>query len=201
MPRPRRRPSGQGATVLACALGSVSLFAWGALNLSTGNAVTAEPRPTATSTASAVAAQAAFVVFPSGVPAKTWKADTTAQADDPGTARHLATLPDAAWSADYQDMSDSDESTRPYVKVVGYARGLAEMTNPAETTRTDGKIAGRSAFWGGDPVHAKGDTYVVVALSPTQSVELRGYNLKLGKLRTFAGALRAVPESEWAAAH
>lgn len=141
-----------------------------------------------------------YAVFVTGVPGPGWVIGTAARADDPATRDLLDEVEGIAWSAEYENLRDPS-GRPPYLKVSGIARPLAEIGVSDSALENSGPIAGRPARWGTDPADPEGSTFVMIALTPQDTVLLEAFDLTVDELRRFASELRPATAEEWRRAH
>jgi len=197
---------------------ALSLSACGAGTSSTASAAApaaaaatpdASLSPAPDATPGPTAAGAAYLVFPSKVPADNWKITDAARKDDPATVDDLDEIPGLQWSAEYQDGTVADDDSAPYVDVSGFNANFADVVNDAggdpadKAQKTSGDINGHQAIWGTLSGQDAGDTdtFVVFEVAPGQAVELEGANLSVDDLKKYAGMLTPASEQDWVQVH
>jgi hypothetical protein len=208
-----------GAALAACGVLTLSLSACGSSKSSTdaaaaapapssGITTTTDPSipPTPDASPGATSTGAAYVMFPSAVPADNWEITDAARKDDPATAGDLDKIDGLEWSAQYQDAGNDDESTAPYVMVSGFNTNFADVVNDVageDAQSSTGDLNGHRAAWGTLTGQDAGDTntFVVFEVSPGHTVELDGANLTVDTLKTYAGMMQPASEQDWAQAH
>jgi hypothetical protein len=192
----------------ACGSGHSSTDAAGPAAAATTPSTDTSLTPTPDATPGPTGSGAAYVVFPSAVPADHWEITDAARKDDPATVGDLDEIPGLQWSAQYQDNSSDEEEKAPYVMVSGYNANFADVVNDVagegdNAQRTSGDINGHRATWGTLSGQDVGDTntFVVFEVAPGQAVELDGANLSVDDLKNYAGMLQPASEADWVQVH
>ncbi len=188
-------------------VGAVLLFATGCGDSDSPAAVgdpaasvSAGPPPAAAAPAPSAGPGQTYAVFVADVPASGWVIGTVARAEDPATKDLLDEIEGVTWSAEYENPRDQSGSA-PYLKVSGIERPLADIAFSEGAVENYGQIAGRPARWGTDPADPEGGTFVMIALSPQDTVLLEAFEVSDDELRRFAGDLRPATAREWLRAH
>ncbi|HZE66644.1 MAG TPA: hypothetical protein VE081_08455 [Sporichthyaceae bacterium] len=155
-----------------------------------------EPFPTA------VPAGTNYVLFPGNVPGTGWQITSAAQLGDPATQDSLDQASDIIWSAEYEDLSNGDTDSAPYLEISAFNHPLERTTlQISDPKATEGKITGRRAMWGTDPQDPDGQVFVAISLTWEFTIELYAYNMTVDELRHYAGLLQVVKQDQWRAAN
>jgi hypothetical protein len=161
----------------------------------------ASPTPYLEPTPTRVPGGTNYVLFPAKVPGPGWSLTSAALLGDPNTQDALDQATDIIWSAEFEDLSNGDTDSAPYLEISAYNHPLERNTLQVHDPKaTEGKIAGRPAIWGTDPDDPDGQVFVAMSLTFEFTVELYAYNMTVDELRHDAGTLQVVKKDAWRAA-
>jgi hypothetical protein len=161
----------------------------------------ASPTPYLEPTPTRVPGGTNYVLFPDKVPGPGWQLTSAAQLGDPNTQDALDQATDIIWSAEYEDLSNGDNDSAPYLEISAYNHPLEKNTlQVQDPNATSGKIGGRPAIWGTDPNDPDGQVFVAMSLTWEFTVEMYAYNMTVDQLRHYASTLQVVKQDAWRAA-
>jgi hypothetical protein len=143
-----------------------------------------------------------YVLFPGNVPGPGWQVTSAAQLGDPNTQDALDQASDIIWSAEYEDLTNGDNDSAPYLEISAYNHPLDPTTLQIhDPNATKGKIGDLPAIWGHDPDDPDGQVFVAMSLTWEFTVELYAYNMTVDQLRRYAAKLQIVKQDAWRAAN
>jgi hypothetical protein len=164
-------------------------------------APSASPTPYLEPTPTRVPGGTNYVLFPDKVPGPGWQLTSAAQLGDPNTQDALDQATDIIWSAEYEDLSNGDTDSAPYLEISAYNHPLEKATlQVQDPNATTGKIGGLPAIWGKDPDDPDGQVFVAMSLTFEFTVEMYAYNMTVDDLRHYASTLQVVKQDTWRAA-
>jgi hypothetical protein len=162
----------------------------------------ASPTPYLEPTPTRVPSGTNYVLFPGKVPGPGWQLTSAAELGDPNTQDSLDQATDIVWSVEYEDVSNGDGDSAPYLEISAFNHPLERNTLQIKDPKaTDGKIGERPAIWGSDPDDPDGQVFVAMSLTWEFTVELYAYNMTVDELRQYAGKLQVVKQDQWRAAN